>query len=160
MDKNLLICDLKEIIAKELKITSEAARSAHEAATHEELVAENKYDTKGLEASYLAGAQSKRAGELQLYIEDLETSVELYSSSKETIGLGSLVHIKDEDENEKYLFALAHQGGYKLQQGPISINTITLQSPMGRAMLSKNVEDDFELDIKDKKVFYEILTIY
>ena len=42
-----------------------AAKQAHDAAINEESVAENKYDTFGLEASYLAHGQSQRVLECQ-----------------------------------------------------------------------------------------------
>src|SRR4051812_31278987 len=53
---------VKAIIAKlnhNLGILERAARAAHAEATHESSKAENKYDTRGLEASYLAGGQSR-----------------------------------------------------------------------------------------------------
>ena len=42
-----------------------AAKRAHDTATGTESVAENKYDTFGLEASYLAHGQSVRVAECQ-----------------------------------------------------------------------------------------------
>ena len=44
----------------DLDVLQRAAQTAYEAATHEENVAENKYDTLGLEASYLATGQARR----------------------------------------------------------------------------------------------------
>jgi hypothetical protein len=44
----------------DLDIAERAAQTAYETATHEENIAENKYDTLGLEASYLAAGQAKR----------------------------------------------------------------------------------------------------
>ncbi len=46
-------------------ILKEAALATYEAATHEESKPENEYDTRGLEASYLAGAQAKRTAEIE-----------------------------------------------------------------------------------------------
>lgn len=57
-----LICAQLE---KDLQTAIAAAVATYEAATHEESKPENEYDTRGLEASYLAGAQSKRAGEIE-----------------------------------------------------------------------------------------------
>jgi hypothetical protein len=57
---------LKKIIAKltgELEVYFRAAEYARAEATHEQNKAENKYDTRGLEASYLARGQSKQAAE-------------------------------------------------------------------------------------------------
>src|SRR3990167_5836127 len=43
-----------------LSQAQQAAQTAYEAATDEENIAENKYDTLGLEASYLATGQARR----------------------------------------------------------------------------------------------------
>ena len=61
MDKFLLQQQVLERLAEDLLEVEEAVRVAHEAATHEENIAENKYDTLGLEAAYLATGQARRA---------------------------------------------------------------------------------------------------
>ena len=48
-------------LAEDLLQAEQAAQAAHETATHEENIAENKYDTLGLEAAYLATGQVRRA---------------------------------------------------------------------------------------------------
>ena len=64
MNKQVLL----HLIVAQLKESRDAlvraANAAHEEATHEESTAENKYDTRGLEASYLAEAQSRRVAEV------------------------------------------------------------------------------------------------
>lgn len=57
MDKFLLQQQVLERLADDLLQVEQAARVAHETATHEENIAENKYDTLGLEAAYLATGQ-------------------------------------------------------------------------------------------------------
>src|SRR3954466_4202199 len=64
MDKRRLVETIKTHLAEELATLMQAAKAAHEAATHEESKAEDQHDTRGLEASYLAGAQAQRAAEL------------------------------------------------------------------------------------------------
>ena len=61
MDKLLLQQQVLERLAEDLLQAEQAARAAHKTATHEENVAENKYDTLGLEAAYLATGQARRA---------------------------------------------------------------------------------------------------
>jgi len=61
MDKFLLQQQVLERRAEDLLQAEQAARAAHETATHEECVAENKYDSLGLEAAYLATGQARRA---------------------------------------------------------------------------------------------------
>src|SRR3954467_10272478 len=65
IDKKALLRDLESQAATALGVLRQAALAAHEAAVHAESKAEDQYDTRGLEASYLAGAQSKRALELE-----------------------------------------------------------------------------------------------
>src|SRR5437660_4305002 len=67
---------LKRIIAalgQNLEVLGKAARASHEEATHESSRAESKYDTRGLEASYLAGGQARQA-------RDIMESMKLYGS--------------------------------------------------------------------------------
>ncbi len=61
MDKFLLRQQVLERLAEDLQQAEQAVRVAHETATHEENIAENKYDTLGLEAAYLATGQARRA---------------------------------------------------------------------------------------------------
>ena len=50
MDKFALRQEVLARLAEDLLQAEQAVRTAHEAATHEENIAENKYDTLGLEA--------------------------------------------------------------------------------------------------------------
>lgn len=59
MDKRALIKKIVAQLEAELALLTKAARSAHAEATHESSKAENKYDTRGLEASYLARGPRK-----------------------------------------------------------------------------------------------------
>src|SRR3989344_7944608 len=65
MDKFLLQKQELERLAEDLVQAEQAMRAAHETATHEEKIAENKYDTLGLEAAYLAAGQAKRVEEIK-----------------------------------------------------------------------------------------------
>src|SRR5436853_4803678 len=47
-----------------LAVLEKASRASHAEATHESSKAENKYDTRGLEAAYLAGGQARHAREI------------------------------------------------------------------------------------------------
>lgn len=53
MHKSLLRQQVLELLAEDLLRVEQAARTAHEADTHE-VISLKKYDTLGLEASYLA----------------------------------------------------------------------------------------------------------
>jgi len=65
-----------ERLAEDLLRAERAVQAAHETATHEENIAENKHDTLGFEASYLATGQARRAEAIHrvplISIDDLE----------------------------------------------------------------------------------------
>ena len=72
MDKRTLLLQLIDKINTELEVIRKSAEIAHDDATHEESRAENKYDTRGLESSYLAGAQMERVRILTSSLKQIE----------------------------------------------------------------------------------------
>lgn len=158
-EKSKVLAQLHNMIKEEIEVTTRAAHSAHEAATHSELVAENKYDTKGLEASYLAGAQARRANELQKLLDELEIFQKRELPRTSTASIGSLVKLSNDDSIESWVFILPSQGGYKIEIDKTHIQTITPQSPIGKALLGKSIDDELEIAKKDAPSFYDVLEI-
>ena len=64
MKKAELIKQIITSLTESLEVLEKAARASHEEATHESSKAESKYDTRGLEAAYLAGGQARQAKEI------------------------------------------------------------------------------------------------
>src|SRR5437763_14797375 len=62
--KTKLLARIVEALHNNLAVLAKAARAAYAEATHESSKAENKYDTRGLEAAYLAGGQARQAREI------------------------------------------------------------------------------------------------
>ena len=85
MNKPALLQSIIERLTLDLDVAQRAAQTAYETATHEENVAENKYDTLGLEASYLATGQARRMEEIRqglakfraLQLRDFRAGIEL-----------------------------------------------------------------------------------
>src|ERR1700693_6517687 len=73
MKKAQLIKQIVASLTESLGVLEKAARASHEEATHESSKAESKYDTRGLEAAYLAGGQARQAKEIM-------DSIKLYES--------------------------------------------------------------------------------
>jgi hypothetical protein len=97
-------------IAEMLRVLTQSALEAHAAATHSESKAEDQYDTRGLEASYLAGAQSRRAMELEQILNtyrfiDLKTF-----GSDVPIASTALIELRPE-EGTPSLYLLMPNGG-------------------------------------------------
>lgn len=110
MDKSLLRQQVLERLAEDLLRVEQAAQTAHEAATHEENIAENKYDTLGLEAAYLATGQARRADAIRQAIVSWRSfSPALYNPSQ-GIQLGALIVLVDADDKQQRLF-IGPEGG-------------------------------------------------
>src|SRR3982751_2566854 len=94
MDKQALANEIVTQLTKNLGVLEKAARAAHAEATHESSKAENKYDTRGLEASYLAGGQSRQAKELSDAVKAYETLRIKAFGIGEPIDLSALVELR------------------------------------------------------------------
>ena len=60
MNKTNVIKTIIALLEVQYQTAIDAAKEAHSTATDDETIAENKYDTFALEASYLAHGQSQR----------------------------------------------------------------------------------------------------
>ena len=159
MDKKKLLDLLLLQLRETLNVLIDSAEDAKQSATNEESKAENKYDTRGLEASYLAGAQAKRAEELKYTIGILE-KLELRSFGPESvIQVTALVKVLVDGEVEKHFLLLPHAGGHKINLNGVEVFTVTSDSPVGKNIIGKKVDDYFELQTKANVFEYEIVDI-
>jgi len=133
-----------------------AAKRAHETATNEENIAENKYDTLALEAGYLAQGQSQRVTQC---LADLEACVNLPMRQSTQGELGALMVLVDANEQAKYVLICPVAGGVKLQWDQHSVLVITPQSPLGSALLNQQEDDQVSVAVANKLHTYDILQI-
>ena len=144
----------------ELSATEAAARVAHEAATHAESKPEDQYDTRGLEASYLAGAQAKRADELArtLYMYR-QLLAEVDRPPSPTIAPGSLIELKLGNKNSFYYLVL-EGGGMTVEADGRSVQVITPKAPLGEALLGRRAGDEIEVEIQGSIREYEVIHVH
>lgn len=155
-DKKELLKKVIERAEENLRLLVQVAHEARDAATHEDAKAENKYDTRGLEASYLAGAQAKRARALQDSIDILKKiEIKNYMDGVPIQGL-ALVQLLAEDGGEKWFFILPSQGGAVVEIEGVSIQVLTPDAPLGQAMYGKTTGDTVKIDVRREKLEYEI----
>src|SRR5215475_13879734 len=102
MNKMTVVNQIIGSLSESLELLERAARASHAEATHESSKAENKYDTRGLEAAYLAGGQARQA-------KDLMDSIKLYESlvlkdfpPEELIDLTALVELASDGARSTY----------------------------------------------------------
>jgi len=140
---------IKKIIAKladELDVYFRAAQFSRAEATHESSKAENKYDTRGLEASYLARGQSKQAAELKSAIAEFEQLPVKKIAADDPIDLGALVELDHGDEGSVY-FIGPRAGGTEIIHDKREILVITPQSPLGAQLVGRKQGESFQLNL-------------
>ena len=136
-----------------------AVDRAYEAATHEENVAENKYDTLGLEASYLTQGQSRRLAECTADLAAFEALTPKTFTEDDSIGIGSLITVLNESSREQTFFLGPAAGGVKVHFNGCDIVIITTSAPLGKALLKCMIGDEVVVSIANKKTCYEIVRL-
>jgi len=158
MNKRALIKKIIAKLADELAVYFRAAQFSRAEATHESSKAENKYDTRGLEASYLARGQSKQAAELKSAIAEFENLPVKKFSADEPIDLGALVELDHAGESSRY-FMGPRAGGTEIVHDKSEILVITPQSPLGAQLVGKKAGETFQLEIGGRKQSAEIINV-
>jgi len=145
MGKEHLLQLIIATLTTDLAILTKAAMAAHSAATHEECIADNKYDTTGLEASYVAQGQANRAQEIRQALESYR-NLTLHRFDEETpIRLTAMVTLQAEDKSTKQVFLGPVAGGLKLLSEDGEWIVITPESMIGRALLGKFCGDEIQI---------------
>lgn len=159
MNKERILQHIIVSLTTDLDILSRAAKTAHEASTHEECVADNKYDTLGLEASYVAQGQANRAVEIRQALETYR-KLELRSFAGDAaVRLTALVTLEAEDGSTRVVFLGPEAGGLKIEEDGAEIIVITPGSPLGRALLGKSAGDRVEIPAASAEKAYEIVEV-
>ena len=160
MDKFLLQQLVLERLSEDLCQAEQAARVAHETATHEENIAENKYDTLGLEAAYLATGQARRADAIRQAMAHWRQFRPRPYDAKEGIQLGALVCLVDASDQQQQLFLGPAGGSMRLVSGAQPVQVISSDSPLGRAMLGKCEGDEVSLQVAPVRQQFEVLRVH
>lgn len=159
MSKNELLEKIIATLEADLTTLTEAARTAHTAATHEECIPDNKYDTTALEASYVAQGQANRAQEIR-------QSLEIYRQLKirtfdenSAIRLTALVTLEAEGGHLRKVFLGPGAGGLKLLINNQEAIVITPDSPLGRALIGKHCDEEVAVGTGRESNSYTITEI-
>ncbi|MNO61163.1 hypothetical protein D3C76_518010 [compost metagenome] len=145
MDKPTLLARIVATLERDVDVLSRAAQTAYETATAEENIAENKYDTLGLEASYLATGQARRSAEIrqalliyqQLLLRDYDPA--------RGVQVSSLVTLEEDNGQQRRLFLGPEAAGLKIGEGADLVTVITPRAPLGQQLLGKKIDDEVSL---------------
>jgi hypothetical protein len=158
MNKRVIIKKIIARLMEELQVYFRAAQFSRAEATHESSKAESKYDTRGLEASYLARGQSRQAAEIEAAIAEFEKLPVKKFGAGEPIGLGALVELESAGENLFY-FIGPRAGGTEVVHDKKEILVITPQSPLGEQLLGKRQGECPQLALGGARQPSRIITV-
>jgi len=158
MNKQDLLQNIVSQIETELANAREAARASHEAATAEENRPENQYDTRALEASFLARGQAARVAELEYSISVLRKLPMRPFAKDAPIQAGALVTL-DCNGTELLHFVLPSGAGMQALSGQARVPVVTTSSPLGAELLGKSAGDSFVFRRGGGSKEYEIVSV-
>ena len=156
--KQELLWRIVEALHNNLAVLDKAARAAHAEATHESSKAENKYDTRGLEAAYLAGGQARQAREIQESIKVYETLPLKAFGATDPIDLTALIELESERTIGTY-FIGPRSGGLEVEYEGAEIIVITPQSPLGQQLMGKNTGQRWTANFNGSRTSYRIVSV-
>ena len=138
--KSNLLAQIRIDLKARLERASKAAMEAHAAATDPGSKAEGKYDTRSLEASYLAAGQARR-------VDDLADAVRIFDAlglpdfaMGDAIDSGALVEVEMHGETSLLLLVPA-AGGMNINQDGEEITLLSPASPLYRKLTGMRAGD-------------------
>lgn len=159
MTKQQLYQHIMSTLQSDLQAAIAAAQAAHETATHKENVAENKYDTRGLEAAYLAAGYSKRIEEIQQSLQAYRNLVIRTHEAEHGVQLSSLVVVCDTLGKQQTFFLGPAGAGLKIRTDTGDVMVITPNAPLGQALLGKTEGEEISLSIGNTKQIFEVVSV-
>ena len=127
--KQGVLAEIRAELRAALERLSRAASEAHAAATDPGSKAEGKYDTRSLEASYLAAGQARQVDELAAAVRTFDALSLPDFEMEDEIDAGALVEVETNDESAWYLLVPA-SGGTVVSHDGLEITLLTPASTL------------------------------
>lgn len=153
-DRTTILGLIVERLRADLAAVEKAVAVARDTATHPDALGSSKYETMGLEASYLAQGQGQRLLEIERvlgYFSRLELP-----PADGTVALTSLVELQGEEGEAQYLWLAPEAGGLKVDCFGEEITVVTPKSPLGAALIGREAGEIVEVGIGGKQRSYAI----
>lgn len=142
--KSDLLTRIRTDLRAHLDRLSRAAFEAHAAATDPGSKAEGKYDTRSLEASYLAAGQARQVDELAESVRVFETLSLPDFEMDDEIDAGALVEVELNGETQFFLLVPA-SGGLVIVHEGLEVTLLTPDSALYRKLLEMRAGDSLDL---------------
>lgn len=157
MNKSQLQTLIIEKLKADLVVAKDALQASHEAATHAESKAENKYDTRGLEAAYLADGQRRRVHEIEAALSGYR-NLPVRPHLDEAITLGALIEL-EVDGGCRWVFLGPDAAGLRVAIEDTEVLLISPRSPLGHALLGLFEGDELEIVAVGRLQRYSITAV-
>lgn len=159
MNKPRVLQRIIETLEIDLDVAIRAAQTAYETATHEENIAENKYDTLGLEASYLAAGQARRVEEIRQSLTQYRNLTLKPFDELRGIQSGDLIVLESASGVARQLFLGPDAAGLKVSVDEGLVTVITARAPLGQTLLGKFDGDEVEIVVNGSRQSFEIVQV-
>ncbi len=134
INKQALVCAILEELRGQFVRLCGAAEQSRAEATDGENRAEGKYDTRSIEANYLADGQGRQAEKISRASAALQLLPIRPFGPGEAAGLGALVEVQMRSEKMWFFLAPA-AGGLEISLEGNVITLITPDAPLGRQLM-------------------------
>ncbi len=159
MQKEQVLGQLRNNLQHELSQAKKSYESSSAYKSQDDMKQEGKYDTRAIEAGYLAGAQKKRVDEIEQELNMLEEiDLKLADGLSEVI-TGSLV-LLEHNGIEKHYFLSPTGGGKLLTIEGEPVLVISVFSPLGQELVGASVNDDVSIEVNENVKSYLVKKIY
>lgn len=146
MNKAALLKKIMGELTKQLERYAGAASTARAEAIDEENQAEDKYDTRGLEASYLAAGQSRQMAETAEALQQFGVLQPVRFAAGAAIDVGALVELKTRRETTLYFLGPC-AGGTEVVHEKRTVLVLTPPSPLGAQLMGRKAGDKLKMKI-------------
>jgi Transcription elongation factor, GreA/GreB, C-term len=147
IDKREVLRRLQERVVQQLDTLTASQLSAQSGATHEETRSEHPKDTRAIEAQYLARGLADRVETLRTAVISLATLRLARFGPDDEIALTALVGVQDEAGLAAVYFLAPAGGGEHVEVDGCSVQVVTPISPVGRALVEKQVGDEAVVEL-------------
>ncbi len=155
-DKAKVVARIVEHLRGELDALESVAESTRGEATSDETRQEGQYDTRAIEASYLARGQARRIGELRRLLAWFEVFDATRPLEPPVVQVGALVALGG---HRRELVFVAPAGGGRVQVDGTTVRVVSPRGPLGRAMAELEAGDEFEVDSPRGVLSYEVVEV-
>lgn len=134
-----VLAALVEALEEQCAVARAQAAIAHDEATSDETRQEGKYDTRAIEASYLAQAQAQRLQDVERSLGHLRV---MPSGPPRTLVDGPCLVCLERDEGSAWYLLAPAAPGLRVSVSGTKVRVLSPASPLGRELLGAEVGDE------------------